>query len=92
MTMTIRHHSLRYVVTTHATKRIVDFTPPGKCGEHMAIEVVASEITLHRGITITFSDGTFAYYVAADLIEIRPNRDITQALQRAMLLRTAREA
>ena len=53
----------------------------------MAIEVVDVEIVQRCGLTITFSDGTYANYVAEELISLRPHREINQQLQRAMQIR-----
>ena len=51
----------------------------------MAIEIVDVEIVQHRGIVVTFSDGTFANFSAKELLELRPRREINEQLQRAIL-------
>ena len=53
----------------------------------MAIEVVDVEIVQHHGITITFSDGTSANYVAKELLDLKPHREINEHLQRALLVK-----
>ena len=55
----------------------------------MAIEIVDIEIVQGCGITVTFSDGTFANYVADDLLDLRPHREINPCLQRAVLMKSS---
>ncbi len=50
----------------------------------MGTEIVDVEIMQHCGITVTFSDGTSANYVAGELLDLRPHREIVWQLQRAM--------
>ena len=50
----------------------------------MAIEIVDVEVIQQCGMTVTFSDGTSASYVAEELLDLRPHRDIVLQLKRTM--------
>ena len=62
--------------------------PDEPIGRFMAIEIVQVEVVQDRGITVTFSDGTSANYVAKELLNLRPRREINEQLQRAILAKS----
>ena len=51
-----------------------------------ALEVVKVVVIPHCGVTVTFSDGTFADYVADELVDLRPNRELSHELKLALKL------
>jgi hypothetical protein len=43
------------------------------------IQILTVELENGDGLLVTFSDGTFAGYVAEELLELRPHREPTAA-------------
>jgi hypothetical protein len=53
----------------------------------MATEIVDVQLVQYCGMTVTFSDGTSANYLAEELLDLRPHREIVLQLQRAMRMK-----
>jgi hypothetical protein len=48
------------------------------------IRVLTTELDAGDGLIVTFSDGTTSGYVAEELLELRPYRELTAPLVRAL--------
>jgi hypothetical protein len=55
------------------------------------VEILTTALNAGYGLIVTFSDGTIAYYVVEELLDLRPYRDTTEAATEATSESNARK-